>query len=43
MYDRSASATYIQRPLHPENEVDAKIIRHRRIREGGLKPVKRQV
>jgi hypothetical protein len=43
MYDRSASATYIQRPLHPENEVDAKITRHRRIREGGLKPVKRQV
>jgi hypothetical protein len=41
MYDRSASATYIQRPLHPENEVDAKMIRHRRVRESGHNPVEK--
>ena len=32
MYDRSASDTHIQRPLHPENEVDAKILCNRRAR-----------
>jgi hypothetical protein len=36
IYNKNASGAYIERPLHPSNEVDVEILRNRRAEESGL-------